>query len=57
MEDACDRRLQALGDFIAECEAEHGPITDAELEEVTRSVRARVFTVCTRDASAGRAEG
>lgn len=40
-----DRRLRALDDFIAAHEAEHGVITEEEMETVTRSVRQRAVVV------------
>src|SRR6266571_3291444 len=36
-----DRRLQALDDFLAAYEAEHGEITEEEIREATRSSRGR----------------
>lgn len=42
-----ERRLQALGAFVREFEAEHGEITEQELEQVTRKVRARTVSVRT----------
>lgn len=40
-----DRRLEALGDFVAAFEAEHGEITSDEMHRATRSARARSVTV------------
>lgn len=40
-----DRQLAALGDFIADYEREHGQITDEEIEQATRSTRARAVVV------------
>lgn len=40
-----DRRLRALGQFVAAFEAEHGAFTDEEIEEATRSMRARAVVV------------
>lgn len=40
-----DRRLQALDEFLAAYEAEHGAITDDEIRETTRGVRARAVVV------------
>jgi Arc/MetJ-type ribon-helix-helix transcriptional regulator len=40
-----DRRLRALDDFIAAYEAEHGEITDEEMEAAVRSMRERAIVV------------
>lgn len=40
-----DRRLSALGEFIAEYEAEHGEITEAEMAEAERDARERAIAV------------
>ena len=40
-----ERRLQALGEFLAAYEAEHGEITDAEMRAATRGAEARAITV------------
>jgi hypothetical protein len=40
-----DRRLRALDDFIAGYEAEHGEITDAEIDAATRQTRARATVI------------
>ena len=40
-----DARLTALGDLIAEYEAEHGCITDAEIADATRWARERALVV------------
>jgi Arc/MetJ-type ribon-helix-helix transcriptional regulator len=40
-----ERRLRALDEFIAEHEAEHGEITDAEIAETSRRMRARAIVV------------
>lgn len=40
-----DRRLQALDDFLAAYEAEHGEITEEEIREATRSSRGRAVVV------------
>lgn len=40
-----DRRLQAAREFVAAYEAEHGKITDDEIEEATRRARARAIVV------------
>ena len=46
-----DTTLMALRDFVAEWEAEHGPITDDEMVEATRRARARAVVI------RGRGEG
>lgn len=40
-----DRRLRAADEFIAGFEAEHGVITDSEIADVTRRMRARATIV------------
>ena len=40
-----DRRLQALGDFVATFEAEHGEITEAEILAAGRAARERALVV------------
>lgn len=40
-----DRRMQALDDFLAAYEAEHGEITEGEMREATRRTRARAMVV------------
>jgi len=40
-----DSRMTALGDFLAEYEAEHGRITDSEIVEATRWARERAVVV------------
>jgi Arc/MetJ-type ribon-helix-helix transcriptional regulator len=40
-----DRRLRGLGDFIAAYEAEHGEITDEEMDAAVRSMRERAIVV------------
>lgn len=42
---AHDRRLQALGDFVAAYEAEHGEISEAEISRARRSALARAVVV------------
>lgn len=42
-----ERRLLALAAFIGEFEAEHGEISDAELENAARRARARALTART----------
>jgi Arc/MetJ-type ribon-helix-helix transcriptional regulator len=40
-----DRRMQALDSFLAAYEAEHGAITEAEMEEAARRARARATVI------------
>jgi Arc/MetJ-type ribon-helix-helix transcriptional regulator len=40
-----DRRLQALDEFLAAYEAEHGPISEQEMEEAARAARGRAVVV------------
>jgi Arc/MetJ-type ribon-helix-helix transcriptional regulator len=40
-----DRRLRGIGDFIAAYEAEHGEITEEEMEAAVRSMRERAIVV------------
>jgi Arc/MetJ-type ribon-helix-helix transcriptional regulator len=40
-----DRRLRGIDDFIAAYEAEHGVITDEEMDAVERSMRERAIIV------------
>jgi hypothetical protein len=40
-----DRRLDALDDFLAAYEAEHGEISDEEMQEAARAARARAVVV------------
>jgi Arc/MetJ-type ribon-helix-helix transcriptional regulator len=40
-----DRRLRGIGDFIAAYEAEHGVITEEEMEAAVRSMRERAIVV------------
>jgi Arc/MetJ-type ribon-helix-helix transcriptional regulator len=40
-----DRRLEALGTFVASYEAEHGEITADEIRDATRRARARAIIV------------
>lgn len=40
-----DSRLAALGEFLAEHEAEHGQITDTEIADATRWARERAVVV------------
>jgi hypothetical protein len=47
-----DRRLEALGAFLAEYEAEHGEITPEEIRAAARRARARA--VATHGAHAAR---
>jgi hypothetical protein len=40
-----DRRMQALDSFLAGYEAEHGVISEAEIDEAVRGVRSRATVV------------
>lgn len=40
-----DRRMQALDGFLATYEAEHGAITEAEIDEAVRRARSRATVV------------
>jgi Arc/MetJ-type ribon-helix-helix transcriptional regulator len=40
-----DRRLQALDEFLAAYEAEHGEITDEEMRDAARRARERAIVV------------
>src|SRR4249920_541133 len=40
-----DRRLQALDDFLAAYEAEHGEVTDEEMRDAARRARERAIVV------------
>jgi Arc/MetJ-type ribon-helix-helix transcriptional regulator len=40
-----DRRLQALDDFLAGYESEHGEITDGEMRDAARRARERAIVV------------
>lgn len=40
-----ERRLQALGEFVATFEAEHGEITEAEIVAAGRAARERAVVV------------
>jgi Arc/MetJ-type ribon-helix-helix transcriptional regulator len=42
---AHDRRLRALDEFVAAFEAEHGEITEAEMDEAARRARGRAVVV------------
>jgi Arc/MetJ-type ribon-helix-helix transcriptional regulator len=42
---AHDRRLRALDEFMAAFEAEHGQITEAEMNEAARRARGRAVVV------------
>jgi hypothetical protein len=42
---AHDKRLRALDDFFADYEAEHGKITDEEIEAARRDAKARAIVV------------
>lgn len=50
-----DRRLAALDEFLATFEAEHGPISEQEMEEAARAARGRAVVV--RDAPAPKRPG
>ena len=50
-----DRRLAALGAVIAEFEAEHGKLTDVEIEDASRWARERAVVVRGGSRSEGRA--
>lgn len=53
---AHDSRLAALGEFLAEYEAQHGQITESEIVEATRWARERAVVVRGK-AAAGRVAG
>lgn len=40
-----DRRLRALGEFLASYEVEHGEITEKEMHDAARRARARAVVV------------
>lgn len=40
-----ERRMLALDSFLAAYEAEHGPITEAEIDEAARRARSRATVV------------
>lgn len=40
-----DRRLRGIDEFISAFEAEHGEITEAEMDQVARDLRARATVV------------
>jgi Arc/MetJ-type ribon-helix-helix transcriptional regulator len=42
---AHDRRLQALDDFLAAYEAEHGEISDEEMRQSARNARSRAVVI------------
>ena len=42
---AHDRRMQALDEFVAAYEAEHGEITEEEMREAARRARGRAVVV------------
>lgn len=50
-----DRRMQALDSFLSSYEAEHGAITDAEIDQAVHRARSRATVV--RSAAAKRAKG
>jgi Arc/MetJ-type ribon-helix-helix transcriptional regulator len=45
---AHDQRMRSLQDFVAAFEAEHGEITQAEIEAATRKARANAIVVRSR---------
>ena len=45
-----DRRMQALDAFLASYEAEHGVITDTEMDDAARRARARATVVRSNEA-------
>lgn len=47
-----DARMQALTTVLTEYEAQHGAITDAEMEAATRATKARALVVRGRDRGA-----
>jgi len=48
-----DRRMQALDEFLAAYEAEHGEITEDEIREAQRRSRARAVVIRTPPAGKG----
>ena len=52
-----DRRLAALDDFLAAYQAEHGEITEQEMQEAARRARAGAVVVRGRPASSVEARG
>jgi len=48
-----DRRMQALDEFLAAYEAEHGEITEDEIREAERRSRSRAVVVRTPPAGKG----
>lgn len=40
-----ERRLRGIDEFIQTFEAEHGEITEAEMDQVSRDMRARAIVV------------
>ena len=44
---AHDRRMRALDEFLAAYEAEHGEISDSEIQDATRRARSRAVVVRT----------
>ena len=49
-----DRRMRALDEFLAAYEAEHGEITEAEIDDATLRARSRATIVRTPRNGAGR---
>jgi hypothetical protein len=52
-----DRRMQALDDFLAAYEAEHGEITEDEMREAERRSRSRAVVIRTPPARKGAGSG
>ena len=52
-----DRRMQALDDFLAAYEAEHGEITEDEMREAQRRTRSRAVVVRTPPPEKGAGAG
>lgn len=50
-----DRRMQALDTFLSTYEAEHGEITDAEIEEAAHRARSRATVVRSKPAQRAKA--
>ena len=48
-----ERRMTALDDFIREFEAEHGEISDGEIDAASRRARSRAVVVRTPQPEAG----
>lgn len=52
-----DRRLRAVDEFIAAYEAEHGEITDEQMEAAYRRAKARAIVVRRGDVVDGKGTG